>query len=150
MQCPSCETELVHTHQEDKGLLGAERCPTCGGFWVTAEERHGFEPEAWESIESMGLIEKEALSRIICPTCITSCTGVSLADHAEIQIDRCPNCHGLWLDRGELESVYQAVLEFGEATGTLEHKPQSWSAMHWLIYRLGQDWWRSHRYESTD
>lgn len=140
MKCPKCEIDLLHTHQESLGLLGAEQCTRCGGFWVTDAEQHGLEPDSWGSIEKMGLIANEALSDIICPDCAAQCTGVSLADLPEVSIDRCPSCHGLWLDRGELEAVYGAVVEFGEATGTLEHKPASWSEMHWIVYRLGQDW----------
>ena len=96
----------------------------------------------------MGLVANEALSSVICPACTTSCTGVSLAGHPEPKIDRCPSCHGLWLDRGELEAVYDALLEFGEASGSLEHKPAAWSAIHWIVYRLGQDWQREHRVSS--
>ena len=49
-------------------------------------------------------------------------------------------CLAWWLDRGELESVHEALVEYGAAAGTLEHKPAEWSTLHWIAYRLGQDW----------
>jgi acetyl-CoA carboxylase beta subunit len=37
-----------------------------------------------------------------CPKC-----GADLVteDHDGIQVDRCPECHGMWLDAGEAESL---------------------------------------------
>lgn len=38
-----------------------------------------------------------------CPTC----EGVKLFTHerSTIEIDECPVCHGIWLDRGELDKL---------------------------------------------
>ena len=44
MQCPNCNSELVHTHPKTIGLLDAEACPQCGGCWVTAAGQLGLEP----------------------------------------------------------------------------------------------------------
>ncbi|KUJ82625.1 hypothetical protein AWR36_012645 [Microbulbifer flavimaris] len=40
-----------------------------------------------------------------CP----SCKDVSLvnAEREAIEIDYCPNCHGIWLDRGELDKIIE-------------------------------------------
>ena len=51
----------------------------------------------------------------------------------------------MWLDRGELKTLYEVALEYGEARGTLEHQPQDWSTLHWVAYRLGQDWLQRHK-----
>jgi uncharacterized protein len=40
-----------------------------------------------------------------CPVC----TGTSLvmAERQGIEIDYCPNCRGVWLDRGELDKIIE-------------------------------------------
>ena len=42
-----------------------------------------------------------------CPTC-----GVSLvmSDRQGIEIDYCPKCRGVWLDRGELDKILERSL----------------------------------------
>ena len=34
-----------------------------------------------------------------------------------IEIDRCPTCHGIWLDRGELEKIVARSMD-GDSPGT--------------------------------
>ncbi|HWC68235.1 MAG TPA: zf-TFIIB domain-containing protein [Acidimicrobiales bacterium] len=40
-----------------------------------------------------------------CPTCPDS--TLMLADRMGIEIDFCPHCRGVWLDRGELEKLVE-------------------------------------------
>ena len=40
-----------------------------------------------------------------CPVCPTS-THV-MTDRAGIEIDYCPTCRGVWLDRGELDKIIE-------------------------------------------
>lgn len=40
-----------------------------------------------------------------CPLCATALRSV---DRQGTQIDHCPQCGGLWLDRGELDRIVQA------------------------------------------
>ncbi|MCC6360121.1 MAG: zf-TFIIB domain-containing protein [Phycisphaerales bacterium] len=37
-----------------------------------------------------------------CPKCQT---GLTIADRQGVEIDFCPNCRGVWLDRGELDKI---------------------------------------------
>lgn len=37
-----------------------------------------------------------------CPTCQTT---LLIADKKGVEIDYCPDCRGIWLDRGELEKI---------------------------------------------
>jgi len=41
---------------------------------------------------------------MICPKCSTI---LSLSVMEGIEIDHCPNCRGVWLDRGELEKIIE-------------------------------------------
>jgi Zn-finger nucleic acid-binding protein len=39
---------------------------------------------------------------MICPWCHAE---MECRDHNGVEIDQCPNCSGVWLDRGELETI---------------------------------------------
>nr|BDT28133.1 zf-TFIIB domain-containing protein [Bacteriovorax sp. HI3] len=40
-----------------------------------------------------------------CPNCTDSV--LSMTDRQGIEIDYCPNCRGIWLDRGELDKLIE-------------------------------------------
>jgi len=40
-----------------------------------------------------------------CPTCIT--TDLLMSERLNIEIDYCPQCRGVWLDRGELDKIIE-------------------------------------------
>ncbi|MDB5546331.1 MAG: hypothetical protein JWO64_3480 [Hyphomicrobiales bacterium] len=46
----------------------------------------------------------EAVSVMACPVCKT---GLALSSRADIEIDYCPTCRGVWLDRGELDKILE-------------------------------------------
>ena len=40
-----------------------------------------------------------------CPTCITP--DLLMTERLNIEIDYCPQCRGVWLDRGELDKIIE-------------------------------------------
>lgn len=40
-----------------------------------------------------------------CPTCTT--TDLLMTERLNIEIDYCPQCRGVWLDRGELDKIIE-------------------------------------------
>lgn len=42
--------------------------------------------------------------KMMCPTCEVP---LSMADRQGIEIDFCPDCRGVWLDRGELDKIIE-------------------------------------------
>ena len=44
----------------------------------------------------------EAVSAMLCPVCTIS---LARSDRQGIEIDQCPQCRGIWLDRGELDKI---------------------------------------------
>ena len=40
-----------------------------------------------------------------CPTCVT--TDLLMTERLDIEIDYCPKCRGVWLDRGELDKLIE-------------------------------------------
>jgi Zn-finger nucleic acid-binding protein len=43
-----------------------------------------------------------------CPTCITP--DLLMTERLGIEIDYCPQCRGVWLDRGELDKIIERSL----------------------------------------
>lgn len=47
-----------------------------------------------------------------------------LADRAGVEIDYCPQCRGVWLDRGELDKIIERSAEYaGPGGGTGAYAP---------------------------
>src|SRR5690349_1708769 len=44
-----------------------------------------------------------------CPSCHTILT---MSDRNGVEIDYCPQCRGVWLDRGELDKIIERSLTF--------------------------------------
>ena len=42
--------------------------------------------------------------RMLCPVCEVP---LSMADRQGVEIDFCPDCRGVWLDRGELDKIIE-------------------------------------------
>ena len=47
---------------------------------------------------------------MICPRCNSN---LALSNTHDIEIDYCPNCRGVWLDRGELEKIIDRSGSYG-------------------------------------
>jgi DNA repair exonuclease SbcCD ATPase subunit len=60
-----------------------------------------------------------ALTRDRCPKCGTRLDAVL---HHGVTVDECPSCHGVWLDKGELERV--AAREHDSWLGRLFSRPR--------------------------
>lgn len=61
-----------------------------------------------------------------CPVCKTQ--SLSMTERQGIEIDYCPKCRGVWLDRGELDKIIErSTLELASA-GRVPDVPQSMSA----------------------
>jgi uncharacterized protein len=45
---------------------------------------------------------------LLCPTCMVD---LRIAKRQDVEIDHCPKCRGVWLDRGELDKIIQRTIE---------------------------------------
>ena len=58
--------------------------------------------------------QKEIIMK--CPTC--SEVELKMSDRQGIEIDYCPQCRGVWLDRGELDKIVErSASEIGPSRG---------------------------------
>lgn len=100
--CPRCQTPLSASDAD-----GSRRCATCHGVFVTGVD---FTAVAWLGDASVGPasvrrpIDGDAVAvaspqaPLTCPGCGQSLVAWRLA---EIEIERCDACRGVWLDAGE-------------------------------------------------
>lgn len=49
-----------------------------------------------------------------CPVCKTE---LKMAERQGIEVDYCPDCRGVWLDRGELDKIIERSLSSSEVRG---------------------------------
>jgi len=104
--------------------LEVDLCPKCGGLWLDRGEitRAAKLPEA-ELARLRALLTGKAgpppvpsENKAPCPACSGSLAEVLLGS---VHVDYCNKCHGLFLDKGELEAGVAAVQERDRST-----KPQ--------------------------
>jgi Zn-finger nucleic acid-binding protein len=109
MKCPDCQAELRET---DYRGVRIEECPHCLGRWFDrdelrqAKDRSGqelrwldFDPFARHAAASPA-----SSKRRLCPRCALA-MGVIVYETSGVLIDKCSNCHGIWLDHGEFEKI---------------------------------------------
>ena len=48
--------------------------------------------------------DQATVSAMLCPVCHV---GLHMSDRQGVEIDYCPQCRGVWLDRGELDKIIE-------------------------------------------
>ena len=60
-----------------------------------------------------------------CPTCQDA--TLVMADRQGIEIDYCPQCRGVWLDRGELDKLIERSAGAAQGAQHVQPAPQQYS-----------------------
>lgn len=55
-----------------------------------------------------------------CPVCNAD---LQVSDRQGIEIDYCPQCRGIWLDRGELDKILERSVQ-ADVTASRSHQPR--------------------------
>jgi Zn-finger nucleic acid-binding protein len=58
-------------------------------------------------------IEKRESTTMLCPTCKVA---LNMSERQGIEIDYCPQCRGVWLDRGELDKIIERSMAAEEGS----------------------------------
>ena len=75
-----------------------------------------------------------------CPICKT--TNLVMSERQGIEIDYCPQCRGVWLDRGELDKLIERGAEgSGGQRGEYQSRDRDYSDEH----RSSHDYREPHR-----
>jgi len=96
-------------------------CPDCLGVWLDAEELQWILESQFDE-QSIFIKTTVDETKKKCPRCQTYMQKVSLPQNDKIVYDICPENHGIWFDRGELENLIQNLPEF----------PGTHSFLQWL------------------
>jgi Zn-finger nucleic acid-binding protein len=73
----------------------------------------GLDP--FETLHSSSFIAMPGESSVLCPF---DQTELKITDRQGIEIDYCPKCRGVWLDRGELDKLIERSAGAGAGTAT--------------------------------
>jgi len=122
-RCPVCRTQIDRIRYEGVPIFN---CGSCGGHWVEKPRldlilarREVQMPEPVQQ-KMMEIAEaSNTTERLMCLTCGKDMVKEPFKHWPEIQLDRCPKCNSIWLDRGELEKC-QIYWEY------LQDHPDEW------------------------
>ena len=105
MNCPVCKTAMVILELQS---IEIDYCPSCEGIWLDSGE---LELLLEDSVEKENLLksfqtdEKSSEQKLKCPICRKKMDKILVGKDKSVLIDKCKNHHGLWFDKGELESI---------------------------------------------
>src|ERR1700690_2948448 len=83
-------------------------CAKCGGqFFDTGEMYAAFgikaDPSLWDRDDTAGAVREGSFK---CPRCNKMMLTQDIKHESDkVEIDRCPHCRGIWLDKGEVEQI---------------------------------------------
>jgi Zn-finger nucleic acid-binding protein len=100
--CPKCTLPLKQVRTW-KGIFWG--CDQCNGRAITVELlRRIFTPESINPLWKHA-ISGEGISSRSCPQCRKGMIEVNLSDEVTVRVDVCRQCHFVWFDSGETESL---------------------------------------------
>lgn len=111
LECPRDHSSLVMQDIKDAAL---DVCNKCGGQFFDAGEMFGAfgikaDGSYWDRAETASAMKD---SDIHCPRCEHMMLLQEIKHGAhKVDIDRCRSCGGIWLDKGEVETL----MKIGEA-----------------------------------
>jgi uncharacterized protein len=114
MRCPRCRSELRQLTWEAD--IAVDQCVSCRGIWLDKGEleriQETIERDYSEALGRISVIaqayelaRQKAAVGIRCPRCDRELYQKEYGYCSQILIDLCPDCAGIWLDRGELEAL---------------------------------------------
>jgi uncharacterized protein len=110
LTCVKCTSVL------DKARVGdveVDLCPSCGGLWLDHGEIERLGRGQTEEMDRLRAVltgradpAPPSETRTHCPACTSQLQEIVLGP---VHVDYCGKCHGVYLDRGELDQAVQAV-----------------------------------------
>jgi len=127
MHCPNCKHELKKFIYKNIEL---NQCINCGGIWFDGDKLRNVKDKEgellrWVDVDLFSDSKKfvGSYSTMICPNDQESLYEISY-DNADIKVDVCKKCQGIWLDKGEYEDIVaflKRTLFREDAAGYLNH-----------------------------
>ena len=109
MLCPRDQTELTVEHHAG---VQVDHCDSCHGRWLDIDELDQLEAEyAPQEDDRKGMIEyAKRDSELSCPVCGKMMMAFNYRANP-LELDRCVDEHGWWLDAGEAGRVRDLIEE---------------------------------------
>lgn len=108
MQCPRCDKVMTHALQDE---VEARQCPQCEGHWLEGEDLRRLESTVNVRLfEWRRLPPEEFQTReLACPRCSPRPVMKKVRSERDrhVLLDVCEQCHGVWLDGGELRAIQE-------------------------------------------
>lgn len=115
MKCQRCQIALQsRTYEAD---VQVDECPGCGGLWLDARELERIEEVVANDYKvqlaspdylpdrSYEMALQKSRPDICCPKCGQPMSKTECHPTSMVLVDVCPGCAGLWMDRGEVQSL---------------------------------------------
>jgi Zn-finger nucleic acid-binding protein len=107
--CPACGQSLsVYSIFS----MDFEGCPKCKGVWLVKDELRRLKNKVnggsmrWLNDEIVDMEKTSALvTNRSCVKCKTAKMVSVIFGKSSVIVDWCPQCHGVWLDKGEFEAI---------------------------------------------
>lgn len=96
--CPRDRALLVERKLEG---VAVDECPKCGGAFFDENEL-GRATGDKELARYLSSVHGAASSPMVCPACGNL---MDLDKVGDVELDHCTSCHGVWLDKGELDRL---------------------------------------------
>ncbi len=132
IRCPKCRSSLTSDGNPDSPFL----CGACGGTWVSARALSracGVLTSGDLATNLRAVFGNQcAPTRYSCPGCRRG--PLYLGHLRSIEVDWCPKCRGVYLDRGEAEQIKRRRSSFQAGLGTYVREAADW-ALSDLLYR---------------
>lgn len=109
MDCPDCKIPL---HPRDCHGVRVDECPECLGDWFDRDELRRAKDSTDEDLRWLDFDPFEGepgdaqvpRRERLCPRCGVP-MGVVAYDDSGVVVDKCGECHGIWLDRDEFAKI---------------------------------------------
>lgn len=103
---PSCPRDGTALLEIDRDGVAVDRCGSCGGIWFDAKELKRVAQDREVEQLATRVTDYSPPSAFACPRCRGACVR---AFCAEVEVDTCADCRGVWLDAGELAEAKRQV-----------------------------------------
>ncbi len=112
--CPQCNQEM---RKSRVASIEVDECPGCKGLWFDDDELRLAKDESrpdlrWLDFELWKHHDHFRASQrhLKCPDCGGDLVGIEYGK-AQVVVDACATCHGIWLDKGEFQRILEALLQ---------------------------------------
>jgi len=110
--CPNCDVVLNSLNFRGVQL---NTCPDCTGAWLDAGELSAlaeFTPEELRQVQNDAAVKRQGVSALwnanpdlMCPRCCVSLAAPAHLYGADVPLDACTHCNGVWVGSGNLPAI---------------------------------------------